>query len=133
MTLVIKFDDIQKGDTVRTTRVFENGFTLTLQGKAEKLHGPIGGRGWYTDSHCVASENFGMKAKDYIELIERPQKREWVVAGFKEDGSIDPSVASLEIMTEDEAKALAASFCETYKHATRYSRNYKALKVAIPA
>lgn len=134
MTRTITFYDIQKGDTVRTTRVFDGGFTLTLEGKAERLtSGPIGGRGWYTDNtHCVASESFGMKAKDTIELIHRNEPKEWIVVGYR-DGVLDHNVASFDIMTESKAEETAAEYTKIYARSDRYCQFYKAIKIQIPA
>lgn len=131
---IIAFSDIKKGDIVKTTRVFDGGFTLTMEGVAERRTVDFrGDASWYMDSHCVASEYFGVKAQDTIELIKREEPREWVVAGFKDDGTIDQSIANFDIMTESKAKETAQHFCETYKYSTRYSRHYKALRVEIPA
>jgi hypothetical protein len=61
MSSEIKFDDIRQGDTVRTVRVFGDGFKITLEGVAERLvvsGSELGGdRAWrngHGGVHCVA-------------------------------------------------------------------------------
>lgn len=129
----ITFDQIQKGDIVRTTREFEGGFKLVLEGRAERLTVEYKGRSWRTGrTHCVAAESFGAASlKDTIELVHREEKKDHIVIGTREDGEI--VLAKWAIYTETEAKSAAEALKETYAGRDNVygTTTYSTLKLGI--
>jgi hypothetical protein len=80
------FGDIQKGDTIKRTRVHSDKTTETLTGIADSQseHGS-----WFSSSGVVvALSNYTGAWTDTYELVERPEPpKEYVVVRVRQDGS----------------------------------------------
>lgn len=70
---VISFEQIRKGDRVRTVREFEDGFVITMEGVAERLvYEANGGQAWRMGkSSCVAPSLKGIAVQQYHVLVGR--------------------------------------------------------------
>lgn len=130
---VITFDEIEQGDIVRTTREFEGGFKIVLEGRAERLSVEYKGRSWRNGrTHCVAAEHFGGPSlKDTIELVHREEKTNHIVIGTRENGEVE--LAKWSFYTETEARKHAEALMKNYVGAnSKYGRSvYSAVKVDI--
>jgi ribosomal protein L24 len=113
----IEFDQIRRGDKIRTVREFEDGFTLTMEGVADR-HRSDGS--WISagdKGHVVAPKDLGTLAtKQHHILVEREEPKNWFVfSRYVLSGSV--SVQTLSGKTEKEAKELAAEW--TKEHANK--------------
>jgi hypothetical protein len=124
----IQFEDIRKGDIVKTVRTFDDGFILTKQGEATTLTGDR--TGWYHKStgHCVAAKRYGLDADDRYYLIERVEPKDHLV--FEVIDGKATKLGDFDLKTKTEAQERAESLTGQ-PHYIKAGRIFRAVRVEV--
>lgn len=120
----ISFNQIRKGDTIRTVREFEDGFVLTMEGVADHLR--FDGSWVAKDgSHSVAPEGKGAALKQHHILVDRPEPKDHLVVFSRTTGGVEAYTVVGRTKTEAEKMAAACNDREAGKIERRVFRAVK--------